>query len=81
MGKKNLKKDRIQDKKPGISPFSAEKISRRGKILLFISFLFISAGFYGLTLLRTEVNSSFYCNLPVYSLLIGYILPVIALKA
>ncbi len=51
------------------------------KIALLTAGFFILAGFYGLTMLKTDVNSSFLQNIPVYLLLIGYIIPIFALKS
>lgn len=60
---------------------TSEEFELWRKIALFCSFLFVIAGFYGLSLLKTEVNSSYMYNLPVYLIIIGYVIPIFALKS
>jgi len=52
----------------------------KSKILILISVIFISIGFFLVNSLPTDVNTTFQSDISVILLFLGYLLPVIAIK-
>jgi len=52
----------------------------KSKILILISIIFISIGFFLVNSLPTDVNTTFQSDIAVILLFLGYLLPVIAIK-